>query len=169
MSLRRLEDFALAVLPWLITMLAPGLDPQYHDTAANILRIVSLSTMAAGMAAIHASLLYTDRRFAPSAFYQASLNVFTIVGALSLWKVFGVYGFAIGYSVGAWVQFGIVYFTARSGLKVDNLPPCELDWRTIITRPGTILLYAAALASSPTATVGTNAPRSMTANGSRSA
>src|SRR5207253_2741631 len=138
--------------PWLISLLAPGLDPHYHDTAANILRIVSLSTLAAGMAAIHAAMLYTDRRFAPSAFYQASLNVFTIVGALSLWKFFGVYGFAVGYSVGAWVQFGVVYFAARSGLKMDNLPRCDLDWRTIVKRPGTILLYAAALASNITFT-----------------
>ena len=104
------------------------------------------------MAAIHAALLYTDRRFAPSAFYQATLNVFTIAGALSLWKFFGVYGFAIGYSVGAWVQFGVVYFYARSGLKTDNLPACELHWRTIVARPGTILLYAAALASNITFT-----------------
>jgi putative peptidoglycan lipid II flippase len=150
---------------WLITVLAPGLDPHYHDTAANILRIVSLSTLAAGMAAIHAALLYTDRRFAPSAFYQASLNVFTIVGALSLWKVFGVYGFAVGYSIGAWVQFGIVWYSARRGLKMDNLPPCDLDWRKIITRPGTILMYAAALALNITFTRGyaTNAGPGMAA------
>jgi putative peptidoglycan lipid II flippase len=138
--------------PWLISILAPGLDPQYHDTAANLLRIVSLSTLAAGMSAIHAAMLYTDRRFLPSAFYQATLNVFTIVGALSLWKFFGVYGFAAGYSVGAWVQFGVVWFAVRPGLKTDNLPPCDLDWRTIITRPGTILVYAAALASNITFT-----------------
>jgi putative peptidoglycan lipid II flippase len=131
---------------WLITVLAPGLDPHYHDTAANLLRIVSLSTLAAGMSAIHAAMLYTDRRFAPSAFYQASLNVFTIVGALSLWRFFGVYGFAVGYSVGAWVQFAIVWYSARRGLQMDNLPRCDLNWRTIVARPGTILLYATALA-----------------------
>src|SRR5581483_5169096 len=131
---------------WLISVLAPGLDPHYHDTAANLLRIVSLSTLAAGMAAIHAAMLYTDRRFAPSAFYQAVLNVFTIVRALSLWRVFGVYGFAVGYSVGAWVQFGVVWYSARRGLKVDALPRCDLDWHKIIARPGTILVYATGLA-----------------------
>jgi putative peptidoglycan lipid II flippase len=138
--------------PWLISLLAPGLDPQYHDTAANLLRIISLSTLAAGLAAVHAALLYTDRRFAPSAFYQASLNVFTIAGALFLWKFFGVYGFAIGYSIGAWVQLGVVWFTARSGLKTDNLPPCDIGWRTIAKRPASILVYAAALACNITFT-----------------
>src|SRR5579862_8577207 len=112
---------AAAFAPWLITVLAPGLEPRYHDTAANILRIVSLSTMAAGTASIHAALLYTDRRFAPSAFNQACLNVFTIAGAVALWKVMGVYGFAVGYTIGAFVQFGIVWYIARAGLDFTNL------------------------------------------------
>jgi putative peptidoglycan lipid II flippase len=141
-----------AFAPWLITVLAPGLDPRYHDTASTLLRIVSFSTLAAGASAFHAAILYTDRRFAPFAFYQASLNVFTIVGALSLWKILGVYGFAIGYTVGAWVQFGIVYLSARARLDTRNLPAAKLDWRTILARPGTILLYSAVLALNVTFT-----------------
>ena len=132
--------------PWLISVLAPGLEPRYHDTAANLLRIVSLSALAAGLSAIHAALLYTDRRFAPSAFNQAVLNLFTIVGALSLWRGLGVYGFAIGYTVGAWVQLGIVYFCARSSLDFSNLPRCDLGWRTILAKPGTIAIYSVVLA-----------------------
>ena len=138
--------------PWLIHVLAPGLDPQYRDTAANILRILSLSTLASGMVAIQSAMLYTDRRFAPSAFHQASLNLFTIAGALSLWGVLGVYGFAIGYAIGAWVQFGIVYSCARAGLNLSGLPPSELSWRTILVKPGKILLYATALALNVTFT-----------------
>ena len=33
-------------------------------------------------AAIYSAWLYTKRRFGPTAFYQAFLNVFTIAGAL---------------------------------------------------------------------------------------
>ena len=36
--------------------------------------------MAAGTGAVQCALLFTDRRFAPTAFYQAALNVFTIIG-----------------------------------------------------------------------------------------
>jgi putative peptidoglycan lipid II flippase len=75
--------------PWLIAVLAPGLDPRYYRTSVTILRISAFSIMAAGAAAINCALLYTDRRFAPFAFYQACLNVFTIAGALSLWRVTG--------------------------------------------------------------------------------
>src|SRR5581483_10592860 len=131
---------------WLISVLAPGLDPHYHDAAANILRIVSLSTLAAGMAAIHSALLYTDRRFAPSAFYQASLNLFTVAGALSLWSVLGIYGFAIGYSVGAWAQLLVVWIASRSSLRGGDLSECELHWRDLLTRPATIVIYAVSLA-----------------------
>ena len=52
----------------------------------------------------------------PAAFYQAALNVFTIAGALGLWKFVGVYAFAIGYTAGAWAQLAIVYLRARAGI-----------------------------------------------------
>jgi putative peptidoglycan lipid II flippase len=132
--------------PWLVRILAPGLDPRYYHTSVTILRIVALSTMAAGSAAINCALLYTDRRFAPFAFYQASLNLFTIIGAVSLWAVTGVYGFAIGYTMGAWAQFGVVYFCVRSGLDSRDLPGCQVHWRQILTKPVTILIYAVNLA-----------------------
>jgi len=132
--------------PWLIAVLAPGLDPRYFGTSVAILRISAFSIMAAGAAAINCALLYTDRRFAPFAFYQACLNVFTIAGAAILWRVLGVYGFAIGYTAGAWVQFAVVHFCARAGLETRNLPPSEVHWREILGRPLAVSLYAVSLA-----------------------
>ena len=131
--------------PWLMKALAPGLDPQYFSTATNLLRILALSTVASGVAAVHCALLYTDRRFGPAAFYQAALNVFTIVGALLLWKVVGVYAFAIGYMVGACAQLAIVWFAARSGLDTSRVPACRVRWREILTRPAFFVVYAAGL------------------------
>jgi putative peptidoglycan lipid II flippase len=131
--------------PWIMRALAPGLDPRYFDTSVNVLRILALSTLAAGVAAVHCAMLYTDRRFGPAAFYQAALNVCMIVGALCLWKVAGVYAFAIGYTVGAWAQLAIVYFAARSGLDTKNLPPCGVRWREVLTKPAFFVVYAASL------------------------
>jgi len=143
--------FLLAVLivvfaPWLIRLLAPGLDANYVSTAVTLLRIVSLSSLAAGTAALHSAFLFTHRRFAATAFNQASLNVFTIIAALSLWRVLGVYGFAVGYAVGAWVQLGIVYLAARASLRLESAPKPEVHWRDLLTKPGSFLLYAALLA-----------------------
>jgi putative peptidoglycan lipid II flippase len=132
--------------PWLIAILAPGLDPRYFHTSVGILRIAAFSIMAAGAAAINCALLYTDRRFGPFAFYQACLNVFTIAAAASLWHVLGVYGFAIGYTAGAWVQFAVVHFCAHAGLETRNLPPSKVHWRDILGRPLAVSLYAVSLA-----------------------
>ena len=131
--------------PWLMRALAPGLVEPYFGTAVNVLRILSISTMAAGPGAIYCALLYTDRRFAPTAFYQAALNVFTIVGALTLWRFAGVFAFAIGYSAGAWAQLAIVYFAARSGLKTAGAPSCSIHWREMLGKPAFFVIYAAGL------------------------
>lgn len=132
--------------PWLIRILAPGLDPNYVGTAVTILRISAFSSMAAGTAALHSAFLFTHRRFAPTAFHQASLNLCTIIGALSLWRVLGVYGFAIGYTVGAWVQLAIVSFAAKSSLRGDVAPELKVHWRELLAKPGSFLLYAGMIA-----------------------
>ena len=132
--------------PWLIRVLAPGLDENYVGTAVTILRIASVSSLAAGTAALHSAFLFTHRRFAPTAFYQASLNVFIIIGALSLWRVAGVYGFAIGYTVGACVQLGIVYFASRASSRMESAPQPEVDWRALLAKPASFLAYAGLIA-----------------------
>jgi len=141
-----LTVFIMAFAPWLIRALAPGLDARYVSSAVVILRIASVSTLAAGTAALHAAFLFTHRRFAPTAFNQAALNFFTIAGALSLWRTAGVYGFALGYAVGAWVQLGIVYFAARSSLRHAPTPEPDVHWRTLLAKPASFLLYAGLIA-----------------------
>ena len=131
--------------PWLMCALAPGLDPKFLSTAVTLMRILALSTIAAGGGAVHCALLFTDRRFLPTAFYQAALNLFTIAGALCLWKWLGVYAFAAGYTAGAWAQLGIVWFAARYRLKTGGAPRCAISWREILTRPGFFVVYAAGL------------------------
>jgi putative peptidoglycan lipid II flippase len=131
--------------PWLMRLLAPGLDPRYFNTSVTILRVLSLSTIAAGTGAVHCALLYTSRRFLPTAFYQAALNVFTIIAALSLWKFLGVYAFAIGYTAGAWAQLAIVWVAARSGLDTAGAPQCRIHWREILAKPAFFMVYAAGL------------------------
>jgi putative peptidoglycan lipid II flippase len=143
-----LAGIAAAVIltaPWLMRALAPGLDPAYFDKSVTILRILAFSTLAAGVAAVHCALLYTDRRFAPTAFNQATINICVIAAALSLWKFVGVYSFAIGYTVGAWAQLGVVYFASRSSLVPVDGARSEIHWREILTKPAFFVVYAAGL------------------------
>jgi len=135
----------VSAAPAIMRLLAPGLDAAALRAAVNILRILSISTAAAGIAALYSALLYADRRFAPTAFYQASLNVFTVLAALSLWRVAGVYAFAIGYSAGACAQLAIVSYVGRSQLKAPALPACHLPWSEILAKPAFFLIYATGL------------------------
>ena len=136
----------MAAAPWLMRALAPGLDPRLFDSAVTLLRIFALSTLAAGTAAIYCALLYTDRRFAPAAFYQAAINVCTIAGALALWKVMGIYAFALGYTVGAFAQLAIVYFATRRDLEGRPVSSdVSLAWREILSKPAFFVIYATGL------------------------
>jgi putative peptidoglycan lipid II flippase len=131
--------------PWLMRVLAPGLDPAYFPVAVNNLRILSLSTVAAGTSAVYFALLYTDRRFAPTAFYQAALNLCTIVAALALWRFLGVYAFALGYTAGACAQLAVVWIASRSSLAAVDGAVCEAGWREILTKPAFFAVYATGL------------------------
>ena len=131
--------------PALIRVLAPGLDAAYIGTAVTILRIAAISSLPAGTAALHVAFLYTHRRFAATAFYQASLNVFAIACAIGLWRVAGVYGFAIGYAIGACVQLAIVYSASRANLKHCEAPEPDVPWRTLLAKPVGFMVYAGVL------------------------
>jgi putative peptidoglycan lipid II flippase len=131
--------------PWLMRVLAPGLNPDSFQAAVTILRILAVSTTASGVAALYWALLYTERRFGPTAFYQATLNLFTILAALVLWRRLGVYAFAIGYAIGACVQLALVHHASRSNLSADKPHRCDLRWREILGKPAFFLVYASGL------------------------
>jgi putative peptidoglycan lipid II flippase len=137
-----LTALTIACAPLLIRVLGPGLSPDQAPVAINILRITALSTLAAGGIAINAALLFTERRFGPSALYQASLNLFTIAGAFALWRALGIYGFAIGYTVGAFVHFAFVWFSARQTASRPGLRHFATPWRELIAKPGSFCIYA---------------------------
>jgi putative peptidoglycan lipid II flippase len=131
--------------PWLMRALAPGLDAEASAHAVSILRILAFSSIAAGTGAVHCAILYTDRRFGPTAFYQAALNGFTILSALALWKALGVYAFALGYTLGAWAQLGIVWLASRSHTRGTPEPTARIPWGEILSKPTFFVVYAAGL------------------------
>jgi putative peptidoglycan lipid II flippase len=135
----------IAAAPRIMRLLAPGLNEDSFRAGVDVLRILGLSTMAAGVAAIYWALLYTERRFAPTAFYQATLNLCTIFAALALWQRMGVYAFAAGYTAGAGVQLVYAHFAARQHIHPKSVPACAIRWREILTKPAFFLVYAAAL------------------------
>jgi len=157
-----LSALLIAGAPWLMRILAPGLDAEAFHRAVVLARILAASSIGAGVGALYWALLYTEGRFGPTAFYQATLNFSTIVAALSLWRTLGVYAFAVGYTLGAFVQLAVVHVAARphlrqpgevmraeaaapAGLSPVSLSLVTLDWRRLLAKPAFFLAYAAGL------------------------
>ena len=137
--------------PVLIRMLGPGLDRAVYPVAVNLLRLTAVSAIAAGASAIGSALLYTERRFGPSAFNQAVVNVFVISAALLLWRSFGVYAFAVGYVCGTCVQLTIVWIYAlgtgrRLALEVVSAVGRRASAAGLLWAPAPFLMYAGLLA-----------------------
>jgi putative peptidoglycan lipid II flippase len=149
-SLLGVVVFAFA--PVLVRLFAPGLATDYYPIAVNLLRISAVTPVALGLASLYSALLYTDRRFAPSAFHQAVLNTFIIAGAILLWPTMGVYAFAIGSVAGAFVQLSVVRVAAGAGLRPGLTPGAAIDSRALMTKPWPLLLYAGLLALNITLT-----------------
>jgi putative peptidoglycan lipid II flippase len=144
-----LSVLLIAVAPWLMRILAPGLDADAFRTSVVLARILALSTTAAGVAALYWALLYTERRFGPTAFYQATLNLSTMVTAIALWRAIGVYAFAVGYALGAFVQLALVHIatrpTFRSAESVAAVDTTGLERRRLLAKPAFFMAYAAGL------------------------
>ena len=135
----------LLAAPWLMRALGPGLDAASMAEAVMALRILSLAPVAAGISAIHCAILYTERRFAPTAFHQAAVNLFTICGALALWRVLGVYAFALGYTCGACAQLAIVWIASRGSATAPSTAVCDVQWNEILAKPAFYVVYALGL------------------------
>jgi putative peptidoglycan lipid II flippase len=68
-----------------------------------------------------------------------------IIGALALWKLLGVYAFAVGYTLGSWAQLALVYFSARNGLDATVPDSCDVRSRELLAKPLFFVVYAVGL------------------------
>ena len=143
---------AIVVLaPEIAVILGPGLGAERTAESVILIRLMAPSLLFAGIGAVYAALLYTERRFIPFAFYQLIQNTLVIVTALVLWKELGVYGFAAGYSAGAFIQMGITWYASR-GLRRCAAGQSPATLRELLTGPAMFLIYAGLVAANIVAT-----------------
>ena len=129
----------------LILLFAPGLDADTAALGAQLLRWLSLSPAAIGVAFVYTALLFSHRHFAVASFHHATVNVSTIVGALLLYESLGVYGFAVGYVSGTFLHLAINHFYAR-GTVADRRPASgTLGLKDLLAAPAPILAHALAM------------------------
>jgi putative peptidoglycan lipid II flippase len=145
-------SLAIAIFaPGLAGFLGPGLAPPQHDQVVWLLRLFAPATLFAGVAAIYSALLYTERRFLVPALYQTCLNGATIAAALTLWSLFGVNGFAIGYTTGAAVQLVLTWWFSRD-LRRSPRSDLRLSIAEVLAKPGMFLGYAVLISANLAAT-----------------
>jgi putative peptidoglycan lipid II flippase len=131
----------------IVSILGPGLAPDQHREAVELLRLAAPGTLLVGGSALYGALLYTRRRFFVPALYQACLNGCTIIAALSLWKWLGAQGFAVGYVCGAGLQLAICWFASRDLVTPRRKTATPVPLREMLTVPGMFLIYAGLLAA----------------------
>ena len=90
--------FAGPLMRWVV---APGLDPEYRETAVTSMRILMLSPVLLGLGIAAKGILEAQDRFTLPALAPVLYNLSIIVGALALAPTFGVYGVAWGVAAGA--------------------------------------------------------------------
>ena len=147
------SGFIMLFAPALITFLGPGLAREQHDEAVVLLRLIAPSIFFGGTSSLCAALLYSERRFLAPALYQACINGSMVLCALTLWPVFGVKGFAFGYTAGSALQWTLTWLASRDLRRIDpsaNSAPVAL--REILRTPGICLVYASLISCNVLAT-----------------
>ncbi len=135
---------ALFAQQW-IAILGPGLAAPERAQAAVLFRLFAPATLFSGGAAIFSALMYTERRFLVPGLYQTCLNGATIACALLLWSVLGVYGFAVGYTIGAFIQLLLTWWFSRDLRRIPRAP-LHLPLSGVLAKPGMFLAYAGLIA-----------------------
>lgn len=109
--------FALAG-PVMRFLVAPGLEPEFQQLAANTMRILLLSPILLGAGIAAKGILEAQDQFTLPAIAPVLYNVAIIVSALALAPRLGVYGLAVGVVVGAALHVAVqVPGLVRSGIQ----------------------------------------------------
>jgi putative peptidoglycan lipid II flippase len=126
---------------------APGLDEQAALLGVQLLRVFSVSVTGISASFVYSSFLFSRRKFLIPSLQHATVNVATILGALMLYQHWGVYAFAVGYTVGVWLQLFVNYLCARPLVALQPQDTGRLSLRQVVTAPGSILVQAIAIES----------------------
>ena len=114
--------FAGPLIRWVV---APGLEPEYHDTAVTSMRILMLSPVLLGLGIAAKGILEAQDRFTLPALAPVFYNLSIIVGALVLAPTYGVYGVAWGVAAGA---------TGHLLVQVPGLLSSGMRYRPVLSR-----------------------------------
>ncbi|MCU0510997.1 MAG: murein biosynthesis integral membrane protein MurJ [Anaerolineae bacterium] len=110
---------AFVAAPWLMqNLIAPGFEPATAARAAELMRILLLTTVIFAVSGLIQSILQSHQHFFLPALAPILYDVGILFGVLVLLPRLGIHGVALGALIGAGLHFlvqlpGLVYFKAR--------------------------------------------------------
>ena len=104
----------------LIRLFAPGLDTETHRTAVELLRVMGPAQAAIGVSFVYSALLFSRRRFGMGSFHHVFINTATLAGGLLGHQRWGPYGFAVGYTIGSYLQLAAAHWTSRKLIPLHS-------------------------------------------------
>ena len=93
--------------PWIVPLLAPGMNPENLTVAISLTRIMLLSPIFFGLSSVLSALANAFKIFRYFAFAPIVYNLSLIISAYFGAEKFGVYALAFGVIVGAFLHFAI--------------------------------------------------------------
>jgi putative peptidoglycan lipid II flippase len=118
--------------PALISVLGSGFDPQTHQIATDLFRIILPGVILLGISAIFMSTLYSLQRFTYPAFAAAALNTAIVIAGIILAGRFGIVSLAIGMLVGSLFLI-VLQFPGLKGVKLrPSFDPSHPALRQIV-------------------------------------
>ena len=123
LSLFVLTLIIFAFAPFFVKLVAPGFDAEKQKITSSLVRVMLLSPLFFGISNTAGGILNSFKRFTIFAIAPSLYNIGIIVGTLTLFKSYGIYGAAIGVIFGAFCHMLIQVIGAyRVGFR----------WRPII-------------------------------------
>ncbi|MBI2463091.1 MAG: murein biosynthesis integral membrane protein MurJ [Candidatus Spechtbacteria bacterium] len=104
---------SIIIMPWLMSLIAPGFIGEKREIAILLSRIMAISPLLLGMSAMLSGVNQAFNRFVPYAFAPIFYNIGIIFGAFMFVPILGIAGLAWGVVLGATAHFAIQIPSAR--------------------------------------------------------
>lgn len=151
--------FAFFLMPFLISLIAPGFDPEMQSKVIDLSRIMLLSPILMGLSNLFGTITQLFRKFFIYSLSPIFYNLGIIIGIMFFYPNFGIKGLAFGVALGAFLHFSIqVWASSGCGFRPKfsfNIDFNDIKHTVLISLPRTFglafnnisLIFIIALAS----------------------
>ena len=104
--------FAYLLMPYLVSFIAPGFEPDLQWKVIALSRIMLLSPILLGLSNLLGTITQLFRKFFIYSLSPVFYNIGIIFGVLFFYPIWGIYGMGIGVALGALLHFSVQFFVS---------------------------------------------------------